>query len=375
MKDIPDEVCPWSLSGPQFPQPTAIQQRYCYPKGSADYSSRKGGALWTMYGPEGRENLDYRLLHVYFSAKRAVNKGISASEVEHEQAKRKRDDTSVASKSVSSQSTGKKKRKMNYVANDRAVRSPWQDPKRYNPRGSAASAPAKCLSPRRYVFGNPGLLPPHSPFTMKKPYVSPTGGSTETSIDRQPSNDEGSSFSKLPFHDVGSFDGNDGDMITGQGVGRNPHGVFRPQGDDTSARIQHLLGSNSFEESLLQLEQAWHHDPLFAIGLTRSDEVEESDVSYINDASRNLEQPDSSELLAQRLESLQVKIRNGILAHPPEEQGRLVSVVANWARCLAQSPLGPLPLLQPDTNIKQEEGMEFKTYDEMSIKTENFEAV
>lgn len=40
--------CPWSLSGPQFPQPTAIQQRYCYPKGDPEYSSRKGGALWTM---------------------------------------------------------------------------------------------------------------------------------------------------------------------------------------------------------------------------------------------------------------------------------------------------------------------------------------
>lgn len=67
----------WSLSGPQFPQPTAIQQRYCYPKGDQEYSSRKGGALWTMYGPDGKENLEYRLLHVYFSAKRAVNKGVT----------------------------------------------------------------------------------------------------------------------------------------------------------------------------------------------------------------------------------------------------------------------------------------------------------
>ena len=47
MPDAPPCLCPWSLSGPQFPQPTAIQQRYCYPKGDPDYSSRKGGALWT----------------------------------------------------------------------------------------------------------------------------------------------------------------------------------------------------------------------------------------------------------------------------------------------------------------------------------------
>mmetsp|Transcript_26551 Transcript_26551/g.55572 ORF Transcript_26551/g.55572 Transcript_26551/m.55572 type:complete len:594 (-) Transcript_26551:93-1874(-) len=70
------ETCPWSLSGPQFPTPTAIQQRYCYPKGSPEYSSRVGGALWTMYGADGKEDLEFRLLHVYFSSKRAVNKGL-----------------------------------------------------------------------------------------------------------------------------------------------------------------------------------------------------------------------------------------------------------------------------------------------------------
>lgn len=48
LENIPASTCPWSLSGPQFPHPTAIQQRYCYPKGEPDYSSQKGGALWTM---------------------------------------------------------------------------------------------------------------------------------------------------------------------------------------------------------------------------------------------------------------------------------------------------------------------------------------
>jgi hypothetical protein len=73
-----DETCEWQLSGPQFPPPTAIQQRYCYPKGPEEYSSRKGGALWTMYGNDGKEDLEFRLLHVYYSAKRALNKGIDA---------------------------------------------------------------------------------------------------------------------------------------------------------------------------------------------------------------------------------------------------------------------------------------------------------
>jgi hypothetical protein len=60
------ETCQWSLSGPQFPPPTAIQQRYCYPKGKAEYSSRIGGALWTMYGRDKKEDLDFRLLHGKF---------------------------------------------------------------------------------------------------------------------------------------------------------------------------------------------------------------------------------------------------------------------------------------------------------------------
>ena len=45
MDDFPEETCPWSVSGPQFPPPTAIQQRYCYPRGRPEYSSRTGGAM------------------------------------------------------------------------------------------------------------------------------------------------------------------------------------------------------------------------------------------------------------------------------------------------------------------------------------------
>ena len=74
-------TCPWSLSGPQFPVPTAIQQRYCYPKGDPNYSTMKGGALWTAYDEHGREDLEFRLLHVYYSAKRAGKTGHSVNTV------------------------------------------------------------------------------------------------------------------------------------------------------------------------------------------------------------------------------------------------------------------------------------------------------
>jgi len=78
---FPVESCPWSLSGPQFPQPTGIQQRYCYPKGDPNYSSNKGGALWTMF-INGKEDTEYRLLHVYHSPKRAINKGLTPCQVD-----------------------------------------------------------------------------------------------------------------------------------------------------------------------------------------------------------------------------------------------------------------------------------------------------
>jgi putative hemolysin len=75
-----EDTCKWSLSGAQFPQPTILQQRYCYPKvaalGSEQYCAQKGGSLWTMYTTDGKEDLTYRILHVYFSAKRASNKAL-----------------------------------------------------------------------------------------------------------------------------------------------------------------------------------------------------------------------------------------------------------------------------------------------------------
>lgn len=67
-------VCPWQLSGPQLRNPaTTIQQRYCYPKGNPRYSNIKGGTLWTMLCTDRKEDVRYRLLHVYQSAKRAAS--------------------------------------------------------------------------------------------------------------------------------------------------------------------------------------------------------------------------------------------------------------------------------------------------------------
>merc|ERR1712157_506304 len=72
MKEYPDPGCSWSLSGPQFPKSTQIQQRYCYPKGDAEYSRERGGALWTRQLDYDSEDYEFRVLHVYFSSKRSI---------------------------------------------------------------------------------------------------------------------------------------------------------------------------------------------------------------------------------------------------------------------------------------------------------------
>lgn len=63
--------CKWTLSGPQYSRKGAVQQRYCYPKGQEKYASSKGAGLYTVYDAEGKEIVNYRVLHVYFSSKRA----------------------------------------------------------------------------------------------------------------------------------------------------------------------------------------------------------------------------------------------------------------------------------------------------------------
>jgi hypothetical protein len=387
-----EETCPWSLSGPQFPIPTAIQQRYCYPKGTPEYSSRKGGALWTMCGPNNAENVEFRLLHVYFSAKRAVNKGIDTDEIEREQAKRHRDDSSFAA-SVSSKShgsmTAKKKRKTTTLAHERAVRSPWQQ--RLESKHQKAHSGTTKSSVRTPVaaINMSSKLPPHSPLVSKKrvarrqpgesSWVSPSEASSGN-----PPQEYGASFGGNAFYPVGSFDAHD--SIAGNGDGSLrlgvvapsvalPHpytsinrNVFRSQGEETSDTRNHSGGGathhsfldgreDSFDllrgmDSLMDIMQ----DPL-SLWSKPSEEYMQSPSALSrlpHTREQQLQQqqrpsePCSSGALAHRLEVLHQNIRDVILDCPPSERGELLSVVANWASCLARSPLDHLPKPQQD---------------------------
>lgn len=335
-----------------------------------------------MYGPDGQENLDFRLLHVYFSTKRAQNKGVSNDEIEEEQ-KRQRDDMSKASESVGSWSTAgmaNKKRKVALIASQRAIPSSWQRGERYPARGQA-----QAITPYRHStssgFGyNSGYnrhqpashFPPPSPYRSQPQwrikreaedpvYVSPAGASaaSQQSTQHDYSIGEGM-FENQPYHPLNSFDADEvgsgiramstGGQFRVESHGRQHHhsNVFRPRQaveafhmrGDSHAQVQQLLEDENLEGSLMDLEQAWKADPDLQISLSFSRDAGEvagvPSMLFPADA-----QP--AEQLTRRLEDLHEKICQGILAHPVEERGTLVGIVASWARELARSPLEPLP--------------------------------
>ena len=105
---------------------------------------------------------------------------------------------------------------------------------------------------------------------------------------------------------------------------------------DTQAQIAHLLDEDNFESSLMDLEQAWKSDPELQMNMTFSrDEGEQNRFAPPNQ--------EATDLLALRLDDMHERIRKGIFAYPEHERPALVSIVAEWARCVARSPLEPFP--------------------------------
>jgi hypothetical protein len=63
-------MCRWTLGKPQeFKETFTFQHRRCYPEGNPGYSSHTSGSLWTLCtSDDGKDDLMYRLFHVYSSA-------------------------------------------------------------------------------------------------------------------------------------------------------------------------------------------------------------------------------------------------------------------------------------------------------------------
>ena len=342
-----------------------------------------------MYGPHGRENLDFRLLHVYYSDKRATNKGVSQEEIAAEKAKRALDDASVGTGSTGSGSTNntKKRRKATYMAEQRAIRSSWQQPSRHYHREMPHPPPPSHYYPHRYPmnyrpppgpgysvgydFPNPIPMPSSewrhddrkqsARPSFPPSNVSPSGESSAKQQDllRAYSNNA-NMFDTLP---LASFDDGDVDAtvtaLTRHGSGgfrsAEKSSVFRPRNsteesgrrhsrEDSQAQIAHLLDEDNFESSLMDLEQAWKSDPELQMNMTFSRDE--------GDRARSVPPTDeSADLLSLKLEGLHDQIRRGIFGYPEHERPALVSIVAEWARCIARSPLDPFPVLAPGRQV------------------------
>jgi len=360
-EDMP-ETCPWSLSGPQFPVPTAIQQRYCYPKGRPEYSSRKGGALWTMYGADGVEDVQYRLLHVYFSAKRAINKGMSGFP-----------DGSPTQLSALRSPPRKRSVKQRSTPPRRALPKRKVAPHQNHQQNELYHSPAITTS----SVTSSSLC--NSPLSFEQfPHLSfqeaPTNGSRRSDGGNEfspawpeqlivtPINDIDEVPQSARKHPPSSADRQLHQNYFSEDNQRTPGGPmpspFRAQinvpastinvqnsplfrtgdytvempSDDTS-----ISSSDPFHlEFPLQHEiDSFWNDPLMTIMMKPSHDFGANSSSF--DGAEPRHSP--AHMFALRLESLQDNIRDRILSAPVSEQPKLVNVMATWARKMAIDPL------------------------------------
>ena len=399
MTEMPRETCPWSLSGPQFPQPTAIQQRYCYPKGDPYYAGRKGGALWTMYGTNGKEDFQFRLLHVYFSVKRAVNKGVELTLEDRLMQSLHYEGSSSASITGS---TGTAKRSTKRVA--RSVRSPWQErrtgaadddqnKRRHASNFRSTKRVRRPLLPSTSSSDEDekGLIPPTSPFQLShhlmeategSVYISPNTAASTTGEHTRPLRHafDSSFFDHPPFHPVASFDAAEENLKSGTTISRKNQNPFRgiPDRPVLGRQQQNSVASLIAKDESFEFSEAaatvigghadnWN-DPLLPLdGKPSFDEYEngKKDANVNGNGNANSVESETStpEKLKVRLGRIHEAIREGILARPRANQGLLLSIVASWARSLAQNPLVPtIRVTGQDLNVKEaysEKGEEF----------------
>jgi hypothetical protein len=379
LKELPPATCPWSLSGPQFPQPTAIQQRYCYPKGNAEYAGRKGGALWTMYGRDGKEDFQFRLLHVYFSAKRATNKGVTLSGED----RMKQQLQNEAANAAAMAAAGTPNRKGKRVS--RAARSPWQErasirsnagKRKYSSPGSTpehdGKRPRRPTSPTLPFASGISLLPPPSPFQSSRDVLN-GDGSIFVSPNTAASSDHGGPgvnpfdhdmFDHPTFHPVPSFD-IDENIKPGHAAPKTQC-PFRGTGGGRTSLEQFRQGrtfvehGDSFVFNEAEATEVGGHASSMdswnthLLSLIEKPTFDHSDMKKaISSFCRNDGTPKSSaECLKERLGHVHERIRDGILAHPASKQGPLLSIVATWARSVAASPLVPTIQPQEDEGAK-----------------------
>lgn len=390
MTKMPLETCPWNLSGPQFPPPTAIQQRYCYPKGSHEYSRERGGALWTMYTNHGKEDTKFRLFHVYYSQKRAIakifedvtgsagssgssggggggggggsSKGADKRHRSSEAVKTTKRHKGDGSKSTSKMASQQAQQQHHNLSHSHYYRQPFA----YRP-----AAPFAGTADARFSFQQPSMLPPPSP-------VRTNGGLNATLVARSIQNPCSSGPVGASTGHGASVTGHTGTYLkigtnesdtTGASSVTEPtshtfseSGIFRAgsrDGDDLTFGLGSMSGLSNINFSAsggdgdrfspVDIDNAVQNDLRRAEQYQHQQQRQQSLHQYRQPRPQQQQQPlipsnlNSCQQLARLLELTHDAIREKIRSMHPSEQGAFLSIYSNWAQFLSQSPLGDLP--------------------------------
>jgi hypothetical protein len=280
-----------------------------------------------MYGRDGKEDVEFRLLHVYFSVKRANNRGLSIPDAEVQRATAASNHTIGTPSPSGSHKRPKKKSRLSRHMDPRSPMSTTSGTTLPSSRSSMCSSPLS--------FDMAALAPP-SPcdeINRRSIFVSPH---TTTSPSDAAMGD---------FHPVLSFEEHHGPKpSTFHGeeqipkrVGRSNlgHVLFHDADEDRDDDVpphyySHHQHQDPFpvdmDEFHTDVDSYWS-DPLFAISLKPSVDGGAGNAGM------------DPQMLRQKLEVIHERIREGIMNSPQKEQGACVNIFATWARKVAKSPL------------------------------------
>jgi len=310
-----------------------------------------------MFGTDGKEDLEFRILHVYLSAKRAINKGVTIPQEELDAAAAVHP---VPNNRTPNRSPANKKRQ----AFHHLASPPHQRPRHQyinNPQSPAittssinsATMSSLCSSPLSFDM----LLPPSpaacsslmaaSPF--EPPTVSPPDPFRRNSLPGEFTLMTPSPFRRGPpqMLQSGSHNYHNYYSNTNQhSIRQSPvvtHGLDdNDNADDATydasnneSSMEHL--SYDMDSSLQEIDSYWNDPLLTTIMLKPSLDV----PSITTTTAEAIAATPATNLqsLTTSLEGVQETIRESILAAEPRDQAALVSLVAAWARRVATDPL------------------------------------
>ncbi len=280
--------------------------------------------MWTMYNCDGKEDDEYRLLHVYYSIKRANN--ISSA--------------SGASKQLSSKSKKHFQRKRVAVAVEKGTKKQRRVVSKPHFRSVLPTArrPALPLTKKDQIFRRSFRnVPPNT-----------TSASSEVNNrDLSKAGSFGIAFEGHSIHPVPSILYND-DYNHGEYPPYSPNSMF-PHNVQENYPPQIATS----RESQFQSSQDFARDIDMMLGIPLADPssmMKEPNAEWstlMDPVDTNLlssPRPKTDErypeVLMQKLRAIHKEIiHEWIDCRPHSERGRLVSVIASWARSISKSPL------------------------------------